>query len=121
MSSSRAKELEAPFFTVRDANLATARSTVLKANMASLYDALQQTYLFFCANRVREGGLELAQICVARGVDFAAQDRNGQTALFYAAGCGNLEVVRYLATWHRLARYEAVAAQEDESEAHRCP
>ena len=101
--------MAAPFFTVRDADLATARSTLLEADIASLYVDLKQTYLFFCANRVREGALQLAQICVARGVDFAAKDRNGQTALFYAAGCGNLEVVRYLAAWHSLARDAAVA------------
>ena len=121
MSSSKAEELAAPFFTVRDADLATARAPVLKGNMASLFDALQQTYLFFCASRAREGALELAQICMARGVDFTAKDRNGQTALFYAAACGNLEVVRYLAAWHSLACNEAVAIQEDESKGHRCP
>ena len=85
---------------MRDADLATARSTLLEANIASLYAALKQNYLLFCANRVREGALELAQMCVARSGSSAAKDRNGQTALFYAAECGNLEVVRYLAAWH---------------------
>ena len=59
-------------------------------------DSLGQTPLFYAVQRDESGALDLAEKLVTVGIDPAQIDQFGQTALFYAALAGNVNVGHWL-------------------------
>ena len=84
------------FDIVRDALFKLALQTLEEMDVRQLDPRLNQTVLFFAAARIKPGALELARVCMKKGVQVDRHDKVKQTPLYYAAKVGNLQVARLL-------------------------
>jgi len=95
-------EKNAMFFEVRDAPYLNAENHITKASpeeLASRYEPMNQTVLFFAAARPVGQDAQALALCamlLARGIPVNHADVNGHTALFYAAFKGHVQTMDYL-------------------------